>query len=65
MYLSDIFEQMENSIENRVEENMTSDGYYRCPGCGLKVELANTLPASANPYSIPLCRTCVEPPDDL
>ena len=64
-YVPDFLEMLENAAERAIEKNTFLDGHYRCPGCGEKVDLADTLPASASPYSIPLCRTCIDPPEEL
>lgn len=60
-YLPDIIENYENAAERRLDE-MTEGlppGKFRC-ACGEIDELNNAVSATANPYSEPICRKCVE-----
>lgn len=60
-YLPDIIENYENAAECRLDE-MTEGlpkGKFKC-SCGNIDDLSNAMPATANPYSEPICRKCAE-----
>ena len=57
----DIIEFMESSAERRLYD-MTEglpQGKFRC-GCGAITDFKDAQPASANPYSDPVCPKCLE-----
>lgn len=60
-YLPDIIENFENAAERRLDE-MTEGlprGKFKCD-CGNIDDLDSAIPASSNPYSVPICRNCAK-----